>query len=243
MLTSRRAANSFVLLVLSISVAVSAQNKVAAQRSEHRKLETPHLAFVTEYVRELSAIETIRTSSQQDQARESTDDMFLNAIYGFTRMQLELRTQIKTLKSMRLDPPFEKVIPFLTDFYAYKIELFQRLIDISTAQSGGPKRGVDYGKLGAETPKVRAALDDTDHSLFEVTPMIFATLVDRKADSQNHASHLIITGAERAQLLSDITTDFGSKLYQEAPSFQVSAAALLKAALLKDFKSSDDPWD
>ena len=54
------------------------------------------------------------------------------------------------LKGMRMSPPFETVIPFLTQSYAYKIRLFQKLIDISSAQIGAPKPGVDYGKLAAE---------------------------------------------------------------------------------------------
>ena len=73
--------------------------------------------------------------------------------------------------------------------------------------------------------------------------MIFATLIDQKPDSKNHVSHLIITKAERAKLLSELTGDFGSKLDQKDQNFTVSAASVLKAYLLKDFKCSDDPWD
>jgi hypothetical protein len=157
-------------------------------------------------------------------------------------MQLELRTQINILKGMHLDPPFETIIPDLTVFYTRKVELYQRIIDISSAFIGGPKPGIDYGKLAAEMPQVSAKLDDIDHSLFEITPLIFFTLVDQKTDTQNHVSHLIITRVERAQLLSDITTDFGSKLDQKDPSLQVATAVVFKSTLL-DYKSSDDPWE
>jgi hypothetical protein len=71
-------------------------------------------------------------------------------------------------------------------------------------------------------------------------------LIDNRpqdSDSQHHASHLIITSAERAQLLSDIATGFGSKLDQKEQNFTVSAASVLRAYLLKDFKASDDPWE
>jgi hypothetical protein len=44
-------------------------------------------------------------------------------------------------------------------------------------------------------------------------------------------------------LLSDITTDFGSKLDQKDPNFQVGTAVILKDGLLKDFKSADDPQE
>lgn len=234
------------LVLLTFSAIVFAQApqfKSVSPKSKVENQETPPLAFVTEYVRELSAIETIRASGAQSLVQDRNDEVFTNAIYSFTRMQLELRSQINILQDMRLNSPFETVISFLTQSYAHKVELYQRLIDISSAQIGGPKPGVDYSKLGAEMPKVRAALDDTDHSLFEIAPMIFLTLVDRKADSHNQATHLIITRAERAQLLDEINTDFGSKLDQKDPNYQVGAAVILKAGLLKGFKSSDDPWE
>ena len=203
------------------------------------------LAFVTEYVRELSAIENIRDSSEQSLMQGSPSDKFSNMIYGSTRMQLELRLDVNILKKMRLYPPFEKLVPSIVGFYERKIEIYQRLIDISNAFIGGPKRGVDYGKLAAEVPQLSAQLDYIDNALLEATPLIFWILVDSKADSQNHASHLIITRAQRAQLLSEINSDFASKLDEDEKdrSIQVGAAMVLRAGLLKDFKSSDDPWE
>lgn len=204
-----------------------------------------NLAFVTEYVRELSAIEAIRASSEQDLAQGSPSDKFSKTIYGSTRMQLELKLDVSSLKGMRLYPPFEKLVPSIVGFYERKIELYQRLRDISSAFIGGPKPGVDYGKLAAEVPQLSAQLDYIDNALLEATPLIFDTLVNSKADSQDHVSHLIITRAQRAQLLSEINIDFGSKLDENEKdrSAQVGAAMVLKAGLLKDFKSSDDPWE
>jgi hypothetical protein len=43
-------------------------------------------------------------------------------------------------------------------------------------------------------------------------------------------------------LLDEINTDFGSKLDQKDPSYEVGAAVILKAGLLKD-QPSDDPWE
>ena len=64
-----------------------------------------------------------------------------------------------------------------------------------------------------------------------------------KPDSKGHASHLFITKAEREELIQQIDTDFGSKLDEKDANYGVSSAAVLKAGLQKDFKSSDDPWD
>ena len=108
----------------------------------------------------------------------------------------------------------------------------------------GPKPGMDYAKLGTEVPKIHAELDDVDHTLFQVAPLIFSTLIDlQKADSKNHASHLTITKAERKKLIGDLTSKFGSKLDQKDQNFTVSSASVLKAYFLKDYKCSDDPWE
>ncbi|MGD0888540.1 MAG: hypothetical protein ABR889_04770 [Acidobacteriaceae bacterium] len=202
-----------------------------------------NLAFVTEYVRELYAVENIRDSVNGGQSNGVTSDEMSNAIYFGTRMQIELRAEVKTLQEMRLAPPFDKLLQSIIGFDEHKIGLFQRLIDISSAFIGGPKPGVDYGKLAAEVPQLRAQLDDTDNALFEATPLIFETLVDSRGDSQNQISHLIITRAERAQLLSEIDANFGPKLDTKNRSYQVGAAVVLKAGLLKNLKSSDDPWE
>jgi len=92
-------------------------------------------------------------------------------------------------------------------------------------------------------PQVRAIFDDIDHSLAEAGPLIFATLIDQKGDSRNRANHLIITKAEREKLIDTLTTYFGEELNQKDQNFTVSAASVVKAYLLKDWKSSDEPWE
>ena len=208
------------------------------------KQETSHLAFVTEYVRELAAIENIRAAAERQQKQDPKEEVFSNAVYTSTRIQFELRSEVRQLKGMRLNPPLETLIPDLIGFYERKIELHQKMIDISSAfVVPDPKPGIDYAALAAEVPKIRAALDYIDESVFQAAPLIFATLINMKPDSKNHASHLIITKAERAKLVDDITTNFGTKLDQKDQGYIVSAASVLRDYLLKDFKSSDDPWE
>lgn len=72
---------------------------------------------------------------------------------------------------------------------------------------------------------------------------MFATLIDMKADSKGHASHLIITKEEKARLIEKLNGSFGAKLDQKNQNYTVSAASVLKAYLNKDFKCSDEPWD
>jgi hypothetical protein len=144
------------LLILSLTVTVTAQSNVELkkQTTVTNARANANLAFVTEYVRELSAIENIRASGEQALSQSTNEEKFSNAIYTSKRMQFELRLQINNLKGMHLDPPFETLIPNIIKFNESKIELLQRLIDISSAFISGPEPGVDYGKLAAEMPQI-----------------------------------------------------------------------------------------
>ncbi len=232
--------------VLSICVIFTGlaqgQNKVSSGHTAAIP-ETPHLQFVSEYIREISAIEDIRANCLKEQ-KEGNQNNIIGAIHCSTAMQLELRSQIRMLRDMRLKGEFDTLIPSIVTFYEKEIDLHQRLIDISeNFVSGVPKTGVDYGKLAAEVPKLRAELEYSERSVFDATPLIFATLIDMKADSHNHVSHLIISREERNNLLETLKIAFGDSLDAKDQNFDVSSASVLRAYLLKDFKCSDDPWE
>jgi hypothetical protein len=214
----------------------------AAPSFSVEKPETSHLVFVTEYIRELAAIENIRESGELE-LKADPNSTFSNMIHSSTLFQLELGSQIRMLRGMRLKAPHDQLIPNITGLYEDKIGLWKRMAEIGSAFIGGPKPGVDYGKLGAEMPELRGKLDFVDHSLFQTSPLVFATLIDMKENSKGHASHLIITREERSELVKTIDTDFGKKMDAKVQNWTVSAASVLKAYLQKDFKGSDEPWE
>lgn len=225
---------STVLVLLAIGTVSQASAK-----------ETSHLAFVTEYIHELAANEDARANAEKEfkATSNSSRDIFSAIIHSSTLIQLNLNSQISALKSMHLNPPFDNIIPTIIEWDEHKIDLYQKIIDISTIFLSGPKPGVDYGKLSAEMPKIRALINYSDESLFKITPLIFMTLINQKPDSKNHLSHLIITKKEREKLLDYLTTAFGKKLEQKNQNYTVSSASVLKEYLLKGFKCSDEPWD
>jgi len=240
----------FTLCVAAFAVQFSfffaqTNTKPARPTARPAKPETPHLEFVTEYIRELAAVERIRAAGQDENNQDKKDEKlpFASAIHTSTLFELELGSQVEMLKSMRLNKPFDFLIPTITAFYEREIVLWRRMREISSAFIGGPKDGVDYGKLGAEMPELRGNLDFIDQALFEATPSVFATLIDMKEDSKGHASHLIITKEEEVGLISKLDDSFGAKLDQKDPNYIVGSARVLKDYLLKGYKCSDEPWD
>jgi len=209
-------------------------------------VETTLLAFVTEYIRQLTQNEDTRAQLEREYntaSKQGPQAAMREAIYVSTRIQLELRDQIGRLKEIHLSKKFDFIVPGIIAFDEQKIEMHQRIVDIAGAFVEGPKPGVDYGKLAVEMPEVRAELDQTDHNLMEIVPGVLMTLVDQRADSKGHCSHLLITKAEAAKLLADLQTYFGAKLEEKNPPYLVGSAQILKAGLLKQWKYADDPWE
>ena len=243
-----------ILALFALGIAVQAPHAFAQTNSNAKPPrvtikpdvpETSHLEFVTEYIRQFAAVEEIRAAGEEENEKDKSENRlpFFGAVHTSTLFQLELGSQIRMLKRMRLNPPFEKLIPNITGFYERKVMIWQRMREINSEFIQGPKNSVDYGQLAAEMPQLRAELDYIDESLFHTAPMVFATLIDMKEDSKGHASHLIITKDEKAALISKLNDSFGAKLDQKNQNYMVSAAIVLRDYLNKGYKCSDEPWE
>ena len=242
---TRLLALSVATLAVQFSFCLAQTNdKVARATPQQAKPETPHLVFVTEYIRELAAIERIRAAGEEENKQDTKDGKlpFAGMVHASTMFELELGSQVEILRGMRLNPPFDELIPSITKFYERKIDIWRRMGEVGSEFIGGPKEGVDYSKPAAEMPKLRGELDFIDQALFEATPSVFATLIDMKEDSKGHASHLIITKEEKAKLIEKLNDSFGAKLDQKNQNYTGSVASVLRGYLNKDFKCSDEPW-
>lgn len=206
----------------------------------------PPLQFVTEYARELVSLEDVRARGEAE-LNDSTDSIgkLASGIHFSTLMQLELRAQVQMLKSMRLTEKFASVVPSIITCDEQKVDLYQKIIDLVTEILGDPKPGIDYGKIVAEMPKLRAEIEDIDHTIFaDITPMVCMNLLDMRPDSKNHISHLVITRAEKAELIRRLLSGFGSGFDkdQKRKNFTVSAGLVMKG-FLEGHRCSDDLWE
>lgn len=219
---------------------------ISANAKAPPKPDTPHLEFVTEYIRELSACEELREKGEKEIAQESGDPggTLGATIHSGTLIQLELRSAIARLKAMHLNGDLaDSSIRTITTAYEEKIKVWKEIVDVITKFIEGPKPGVAHGTFAAEMPRLRAQLDFIDQTLFQATPVIFYTLIDHKEDSRGHANHLIVTKAERQVLIDQLNTAFSAKLDQKNQPYCVGSASVLRIYLLKPWKASDEPWE
>jgi hypothetical protein len=83
-----------------------------------------------------------------------------------------------------------------------------------------------------------------DKSFFEASPGMFGTLISPRADSKNHANHLLITREQRDQLLRSLASEFGDEMKMKGDDvpYYVAIAQLFRAKLI-EFKCADEPWE
>jgi len=229
--------------IASVTLALSASWIVCSSSALGEAAnKTSSLAFVKEYIRELTELEDLRVDAETALKQKDVNPLD-EGIHTSTRIQLALRMDIGMLQGMHLGSRLDFVPAYIINLHKQKIDIHDRLIAISTEFMSGPKPGVDYGKLGAEMPKLRAILESIDESFLKLSAMVFMTLIDEKPDKNNHMSRLTITSAERQDLLDDLKTSFGSKLDQKEQKYLVGAADVLRLYLRKDkgYKCTDEP--
>ena len=196
------------------------------------KPETPHLRFVKGCLRELIEDEGLKATGEKELTEAKTpNEQFSTGIYVSKSIPLELRSQIAMLESIRLNHPFDALIPSLIGFYQRQIELHQKVIDISSQFVAGPKPGVDYPALAPKVPEIRAELDDARKAVFDAAALVFMTLIDQKPDSQGHVSHLLISKAEKADLQDQLDIMLKDEPDKGDHGYHVSAAMVLRGGL------------
>lgn len=213
--------------------------------------ETSHYDVVAEFIKELGETKSSQDTATMElaqtekmEAAEKYQQAQAAAIRNCTRISLKLRASNYMLKSMTLMKPFETLIPTIITLNEKKLNLNNEISKISKVFMSGYKPGVDYATPAARMPEIAAEMEYTDETIFKLTPLVFATLIDNKPDSKNHLNHLIITKAESKKLVDSINNYFGSSLGEKNQNWTVSSASVLRAYLTeKGYKFSDDPWE
>jgi hypothetical protein len=157
--------------------------------------ETPHLEFVKLYIEQLGAIEDIRDSGEKELKTDLDAQRIADCVHTMTQYQLELSTQISSLQGVHLNKPFDGLSEGIADFDKQKLDLYKLYGEGCATMLQGPKPNVDYGKITAALPKIRAQIEFIDQGIFKTAPAVFATLVQMKENSRGGADHLIITTA------------------------------------------------
>jgi hypothetical protein len=202
---------------------------------------------VDNYVTQLATFEDLRDAAarelEEDKAQGQAQAPMMACIHSNTRYDLEVGAAIRTMRSTRLvgvDKELQTVPQSIADLYAQRQQIVGQMTKVCSAFAEGPKDGVDYKGLATLMPQIRAQLDYLDNTMFEASPLVFATLISDVPDAQGHASHLVISCDDRKRLVDHIDSSFGAKLAAKNANFGVSQAQLIRAKLL-EYKCAEEP--
>jgi hypothetical protein len=235
---------SGIIIMKKLALALTLLSALPVLSARADSPETPHLAFVKLYIEQLEAIEDIRDAAAKELKTVPDTQRVADCVHTMTQYQLELSTQISAMQDVRLNKLLDWLPGSLVDYNKQKLDLYKQYGDGCATMLAGPKPGVDYGKITASLPTIRAQVEFIDKGIFKTAPAVFGSLIEMKGNSHGGADHLIITKAERDDLVHQIKLAFGDKLNQHDQNWIVSAASVLDFYLeKKGYKSSDEPWD
>jgi hypothetical protein len=200
--------------------------------------ETPPLEFVTEYLREFSAIERIRLAEEQD-FQASRQDMLAICIYSGNRYRREIAQQTARMQGMSVPPPSQALPARLVQLYGQKLGLYTEVVNACTALKAGANSNVGYLEVMSVVSQYSAKVDTIDQSLFKTSTDAYSTLLSRNQGPQDSPRRLGITTAEKQALLRQIDRDFGAELQDDQQTYLVNAATVIRNALRRH-KASDE---
>ena len=128
----------------------------------------------------------------------------------------------------------------IAQLYRLRQAFMRQITSICSTFAVGPKPGVDYKALTAKMPELRAHIEDLDQALYEAGVVAFGTLISDEPDKAGHASHLLISCAQKQSLLDQLKNEFGAGLDQKDVPLGVAQAQLFRDKLI-EYKCAEEP--
>jgi hypothetical protein len=195
-----------------------------------RALETPPLQFVTEYLREFSAIEHIRLAEERE-LRAPNQSMLSTCVHSGDRYRLEITQQMARMRGMSVLPPSQALPGRLVELYGRKLELYTEVVKACTALERRANRNVSSLEVMSAVSQYSAKVDAIDRSLFETSTQAFSTLLSTTSGPHGKPRRLCITMAQKQSLLRQIQLEFGAELDEDQQTYLVNAATVIRDAL------------
>ncbi len=197
------------------------------------------LQFVTQYLDDFAAVERIRVSEEQA-LKVPAADMVSICVDSGNRYRRELGEQVARMRSLRIPSPSQNLPEKIAGLYSRKLELYHEVIAACSAFKGRSAGDVDSLEVMAAVAKYDAGVDAIDRELFRSASVVFWTLLQRRTETREHPSRLVITAAQKAKLLRRIERDFGAELQDEQQTYLVNAGSVIHD-YLENHKASDEP--
>jgi hypothetical protein len=204
-----------------------------------RAQEASPLRFVTEYLREFSAIEHIRLAEERE-FQAAGQSMLSLCIASGNRYRREIADQMTRMGHMSVPSPSQSLPGRLVDLYGRKLKLYAQVVDACTAlQAGGAPSNASHLEVMSVVSRYNAKVDSIDWSLFQTSTEAYSTLLDTPRGPHEDPRRLQITMAQKQALLREIDLEFGNELQDDQQTYLVNAATVIRDAI-RAHKASDE---
>ena len=200
--------------------------------------ESAALQFVTEYLREFSAIERIRLAEEQE-FQAPRQSMLATCIESGNRYRREIVQQTARMQGMSVLPPSQALPARLVELYGRKLELYTEVVDTCAALKATANSSVGYLEVMSVVSQYSAKVDSIDQALFNTSTDAYSTLLNKEQGPHDFPRRLGITTVEKQALLRQIDRDFGAELQDDQQTYLVNAATVIRDAIRKH-KASDE---
>lgn len=203
-----------------------------------RAQETSSLQFVSEYLREFSAIEHIRLAEERE-FQAAGQSMLSICIASGNRYRREIAAQMTRMSNMSVPASSQKLPGRLVELYGRKLALYAQVVDACSALQTGAASNVNSLEVMSVVSRYNARVDSIDRMLFETSTDTYLTLLEPMRGPRADARRLGITMAQKQALLHEIEVEFGNELQDDQQTYLVNAAAVIRDAI-RAHKASDE---
>ena len=206
------------------------------------------IAFVNEFVRELSVAQQLRELLEKNSALDiSGPSEISNILRTSTQALSELKTTKRLLDEDQLDPATDTIRVDLRKIYEQKLAMNQEIIEDAKALLVGAtsdtERNIDYDALATKVSELTSRNDELDEAIFDLSKDVGVSLIDDRQNERGLLDHLIVAKTERQQIAKTIETSFRSSRGEKDKNYTTSAAWLIHDEFVNSkYKSADDPW-
>ncbi len=203
--------------------------------------DTRPIVFIMELVRDLGTVSEIRDRAGDEIEKDQGDpvSMMQDCIRNSSALVLERKFQIQELQQVHLSEPFSFLAPSIVDLWNESLSLDERMVELCKTVFKGTEAVKEIQSAAGEIPEISAKMDYIDKAFFEAMPAAILTLVSQTPDSKGHMSLLVISNAEKNDLIREIELTFGDKLKVKNPKYLIAAVVLLRHFLDGSHKTID----
>ncbi len=197
------------------------------------------MQFVSEYLREFSAIEHIRLAEERE-FQAAGQSMLAICIASGNRYRREITDQMTRMGNLRVPPPSQSLPGLLVQLYGRKLEIYVQVVAACSTLQAGTASNVSSLEVMSVMSRYNAKVDSIDRTLFETSTDVYLTLQDGSRGPRDSPRRLGITLAQKQALLREIQLEFGNELQDDQQTYLVNAASVIRDAI-RAHKALDEP--